>query len=142
MWSSGLGIGSWIFVISDVSESCVYWFALLVMWGFAGLMIFRRGDVFQEGMLTWCSHPDGHWRWWGTSDSININAAKRAVVVRCVWRSNTRMLLSLHLHPSVWRFAWRSPQWLWLRSDTRPAQWRAMCRAVHTHAVMAPVDQA
>ena len=58
----------------------------------------------------------------------------KAGAVQCIWRSHSRMLLTIRSISLVGFVFPRHTAWLWMKADARPGQWLALCRALRAHA--------
>ena len=123
---------SWSQGNAAVSRSA--WLFLVLAWLVIGLLVVLTPSLFKLGDLQWSGSSGEGWNWQPATDSINIGFPSNPVHVQCIWRSHSRMLLSIRSISFLGFGFPRRTTWLWMRVDARPSQWLALCRAIRAHA--------
>ena len=127
-------LGAWVWSYGNATLSQSTWLLFGLAWLVIGLMVVLTPNLFKLGELQWSGSNDLGWNWQPATDSINIGFPSKPVHVQCIWRSHSRMLLtirSISFHGFVFP---RQTAWLWMKADARPGQWLALCRALRAHA--------
>ena len=110
------------------------WLFLVLAWLVIGLMVVLTPNVFKLGDLQWSGSTGVGWNWQPATDSITIGFPSKPVHVQCIWRSHSRMLLTIRSISLVGFVFPRHTAWLWMKADARRGQWLALCRALRAHA--------
>ena len=133
LWGGTAMLGAWVWSYGNATLSQSAWLLLGLAWLVIGLMVVLTPNLFKLGELQWSGSNDLGWNWQPATDSINIGFPSKPVHVQCIWRSHSRMLLTIRSISLLGFVFPRQTAWLWMKADARPGQWLALCRALRAH---------
>jgi hypothetical protein len=134
LWGVTAMLGAWVWSYGNMALSQSSWLFLVLAWLVVGLLVVLTPNLFKLGDLRWSGGTEVGWNWQPATDSINIGFPSQSVRVQCIWRSHSRMLLTIRLSSPVGFIFLRQTAWLWMKADARPDQWLALCRSLRAHA--------
>jgi hypothetical protein len=134
LWGITAALGAWVWSYGNATVSQSAWLFLALAWLVIGLLVVLTPSLFKLGDLQWSGSSGESWNWQPATDSITIGCPSKPVHVQCIWRSHSRMLLTIRSIPLVGIVFPRHTVWLWMKADSRPNEWLALCRALRAHA--------